>query len=126
MKVVLVGEHIALQGVLNFSSAAEVRATLHQIIEHTHGGLVIDAAELIIADATGLGVLLGVYRRLQSRSRELCLLNPSMGVRHHLARTGMHEDIRVTHDLRGLERAQDVGDGAAAARESDVERRLAS
>lgn len=120
MKVVLVGEHIALQGVLNFSSASDVRSTLHQIIDHTHGPLVVDAADLIIADATGLGVLLGVYRRLQSRSRELCLMNPAMGVRHHLARTGMHEHIRIVHDLRAAESTQ------APDQYSESETRLAS
>lgn len=103
MKIVVAEDHIALQGVLNFASASDVRSTLHEVIESTYGPLVVDASSLIIADATGLGVVLGVFRRLQGRARKLTLLNPSMGVRHLLARTGMHDDIQITHDLRPVE-----------------------
>lgn len=103
MKIVVAEDHIALQGVLNYASASDVRSTLHEVIESTYGPLVLDASRLIIADATGLGVLLGVFRRLQGRARQLTLSNPSIGVRHLLARTGMHDDIQITHDLRTVE-----------------------
>lgn len=67
------GRRLALVGRLDASNVAEVRRALHDALDAGSGDLVVELAEVELADATGLGVLVGAHRRAGRASRRLVL-----------------------------------------------------
>lgn len=67
------GAQLHLQGRLDARSTPSARARLHQEIDAGTGELVLDLRDLEIWDGAGLGVLVGVSRRVQRSGRRLVL-----------------------------------------------------
>ncbi len=69
------GADAALSGRLDVAAAAAVRQGLHRLVDEGDGELVLDVSELSVADATGLGLIVGVHHRSLLRGRRLVLLD---------------------------------------------------
>jgi anti-anti-sigma factor len=67
------GAKLALRGRLDAASTPSARPRLHREIDSGSGELVLHLADLEIWDGAGLGVLVGVSRRVQRAGRRLVL-----------------------------------------------------
>lgn len=64
---------LRLAGRLDVTTVGGVRTALHAAIEGGAGDLTVSLADVEIADATGLGVLVGAHRRAHANGRRLVL-----------------------------------------------------
>ncbi|WP_345711685.1 STAS domain-containing protein [Kineococcus glutinatus] len=67
------GRLVRLHGRLDVHSVPDVREALHRAVDGGTGDLVAGLGDAHIADATGLGVLVGAHRRAQRQGRRLVL-----------------------------------------------------
>ena len=92
---VTAGAELALTGRLDVSSVADVRAALHDAIDHGTGDLVVDLSGVELIDATGLGVLLGADRRAKQQGRRIVLRDAAPRVRRILRVTRLHRVLTL-------------------------------
>ena len=84
--------HVKLLGELDESCSGYVRAAIDSLIDD--GGikrLVIDMSELSFMDSTGIGVLIGRYKRLKPRGIPIFLRAPNPAVDRVLGLSGIYE-----------------------------------
>lgn len=83
--------HIGLQGELDESVSKSTRETLDAIIsEPTVNKVIIDMSKLSFMDSTGIGVLIGRYKKLLINNVPLIIANPSKTVDKILSLSGMY------------------------------------
>lgn len=85
----------ALFGEFDLACAQEVRLQLDEAIDAGISRLVVDLRGVPFIDSSGLGVLLGRYRRISERGGELCLAAPRPAVRTVLELSGVPQVVRV-------------------------------
>lgn len=84
--------HVKLSGELDEHTSAYVRTSLDGLTEC--GGikrLYIDMSELSFMDSTGIGVLIGRYKRLKPRGVAIFLKSPTAAVDRVLGLSGIYE-----------------------------------
>lgn len=87
---------VAINGDLDMKTAGPLREALDQLIDrYRDKHLVIDLAEVDFIDSSGLGVLLGRYKKLAAEDRSLSLVGVRPSVKAVLALTGMLAIIPV-------------------------------
>ncbi len=89
----LVGKtlYVGLSGELDESSAVYVRSKLDSVIEATNmKKLVIEMSELTFMDSTGIGVLLGRYKKLCAHGIPVYLANPTPVIDKLLKLSGLY------------------------------------
>jgi len=78
-------EHIAileLHGVLDVESAPTFKTALQSILDKgSNQAVVVDMADVAFMDSSGLGVLIGAYRRLNGMGGRIALVNVVSAVR---------------------------------------------
>ncbi|CAB1128687.1 anti-sigma F factor antagonist (spoIIAA-2); anti sigma b factor antagonist RsbV [Candidatus Hydrogenisulfobacillus filiaventi] len=81
---------VALKGELDLTTAGPLREALDQLLDrHPGRDLVLDLAEVPFVDSSGLGVILGRYRRVRQEGRQLAIVNPRPHVRAVFDMAGM-------------------------------------
>ena len=84
--------HVKLSGELDELCGAYVRSALDILID---GGdykrVYIDLSELSFMDSTGIGVLIGRYKRLKPRGVPIILQSPTPSVDRVLGLSGIYE-----------------------------------
>ena len=84
--------YVVLSGELDEYSAGHTRMKLDDIFA---GGdfsqIIIDLSELEFMDSTGIGVLIGRYKRMKSRNIPIFICNPSMHAEKIFKMTGLYE-----------------------------------
>ena len=88
------GRLVRVSGRLDVHSVPEVRAALHAAVDRGSGRLVVNVDGVVVADATGLGVLVGAHRRAQRAGRELVLRDVPLPALRLVRVTRLH---RVLH-----------------------------
>lgn len=84
--------HIWLSGELDECASKMVREKLDAIIEFENPKkVIIDMSNLEFMDSTGVGVLLGRFKKLQEKSIPLIIANPSRVVDKLLNLTGIYK-----------------------------------
>ena len=78
-----------LNGELDISTSERLRAELLQLIDEGCRTLVIDMSELALIDSTGLGVLVGILKRVLQHGGELQLRSPRRSARKVFDITGL-------------------------------------
>jgi anti-sigma B factor antagonist len=78
-----------LRGELDVSSSERLRADLLALIENGCRSLVVDMSELALIDSTGLGVLVGILKRILQHGGEMVLKGPRAGARKVFVITGL-------------------------------------
>jgi anti-sigma B factor antagonist len=71
---------IALEGELDLAGSPCVRQALVDAINDGAGRVAVDLSSLSFVDSTGLGVLVGAYKRARSFDIEFVLVNPTRAV----------------------------------------------
>ncbi|MCL2675242.1 MAG: anti-sigma factor antagonist [Firmicutes bacterium] len=83
--------YIGLSGELDSSNADYVRGKMDELIENSIDRLVVDLSMLDFMDSTGVGVLLGRYKRLRAKSVPIFLASPQKGVDKVLTLSGVYD-----------------------------------
>ncbi|NAZ82535.1 STAS domain-containing protein, partial [Kineococcus sp. R8] len=86
----LFGQAVRVAGRLDVHTVPDVRAALHAALDAGTGDLVASLADAVVADATGLGVLVGAHRRAQRLGRRLVLEDVPLPVLRLLRVTKLH------------------------------------
>lgn len=85
---------ILLNGELDEYSANYVRDSLDNLINKmSFNKLVIDMSELEFMDSTGIGVLIGRYKKLKSKNILMYIINPNIHIERIFKMSGLYEII---------------------------------
>ena len=99
VRVVKPGASLALSGRLGAATVADVRAALTLATDSGVGDLLIDLREVELADATGLGVLIGAHRRADRVGRRLVLQGVPERIERLLLATRLHRVLNVDRTI---------------------------
>jgi len=85
--------YILLCGELDEYTAQNVRSNLDALIDTQKGyvQVVIDLSELTFMDSTGVGVLIGRYKKLREKNKPIFITNPSRVAERIFKMSGLYE-----------------------------------
>lgn len=84
--------YVLLCGELDEHSAQYTRITLDEIFDKPDfNKIIIDLAELTFMDSTGIGVLIGRYKRMKDREVPIFIANPSTHAEKIFKMTGLYD-----------------------------------
>ena len=87
--------YIGIAGELDEAAAQNARDTLDALIDEQNSKsikkVMLDLSELIFMDSTGIGVLLGRFKKLKQRDIPLHLANPTKAVDKLLTLCGIYK-----------------------------------
>lgn len=87
-----------LAGELDHHAAETVRVQLDQAMDRLHPPrVVLDLSQLAFMDSSGLGVILGRYKRIKERGGVLAISGTSPAVERLFALSGMHRIVTLYH-----------------------------
>lgn len=85
---------ISLSGELDEYSANYTRESMDQIISNTNfTKLIIDMGDLEFMDSTGIGVLIGRYKKLKTKNKSMYVINPTIHIERIFQMSGLYEII---------------------------------
>ncbi|PWI56972.1 anti-sigma F factor antagonist [Sulfoacidibacillus thermotolerans] len=88
-----------LHGELDHHAAENVRGTLDREIEATKVDcLILDLRGVTFMDSSGLGVILGRYKKMQAISGELVVTSLSKPVERLFEMSGLHKIMKIYKD----------------------------
>ena len=85
------GSMVVVDGELDASTAPRLGANLHQLIDAGAPSITLDCTDLAFIDSQGLGVLVGVARRLRDAGGSLHLHNAGSQLRRVLQLTKLDQ-----------------------------------
>ena len=85
--------YILLSGELDEYTAQNVRKNLDVLLETQKGfvQVVMDLSELTFMDSTGVGVLIGRYKKLRESNKPIFITNPSRNAERIFKMSGLYE-----------------------------------
>lgn len=84
--------YVLLSGELDEHSASYTRLTLDEMFDKPNfKKIVIDLSELDFMDSTGIGVLIGRYKKMKDKSIPIFITNPSSHAEKIFKMTGLYE-----------------------------------
>lgn len=87
--------NIDLAGELDVSTADELKEYLHKLIEERVIDIKINLTNLDYIDSTGLGVMIGVLKKLKIEEKEIYIINPKSNVKKIFTITGLDKIFKV-------------------------------
>jgi len=83
--------YLILNGELDEHSAVYTRETLDNILDkESYNQVVVDLNELEFMDSTGIGVMIGRYKKLKQNDIPLYLVNPNKHIDKIFEMTGLY------------------------------------
>ena len=84
--------YVLLSGELDEHSASHTRIRLDELfMAEDFGQIIIDLSELDFMDSTGIGVLIGRYKRMRNKKIPIYICNPSKQAEKIFIMTGLYE-----------------------------------
>lgn len=84
--------YVILSGELDEHSAYQTRITLDDIFSNPNfNQVIIDLSELDFMDSTGIGVLVGRYKKLKDKNIPIFICNPSTHAEKIFKMTGLYD-----------------------------------
>jgi len=84
--------YVLLSGELDEHNAYNTRIKLDEIFgEKGFKQIIIDLSELDFMDSTGIGVLIGRYKRMKDKNIPIYICNPSLHAEKIFKMTGLYE-----------------------------------
>ena len=80
---------VLLEGELDISTADKLKEHLHKLADEKIIDIKIDLSNLDYIDSTGLGVMIGVLKKLKIEDKEIYILNPKNNVKKIFTITGL-------------------------------------
>lgn len=85
----------ALSGELDHNSAEEVRVKIDDRIDRDNiEKVVLDFSGVIFMDSSGIGAVLGRYKKLSNKSGSLCIAAPNKNVNRIFELAGLYKVIK--------------------------------
>lgn len=87
---------VRLDGEIDHHSTGEIRDALDKMIAETRPkSFVLELSDIDFMDSSGLGLVLGRYRRLEEIGAKMLIKNPSARIERMLAMVGADKLIRI-------------------------------
>lgn len=86
---------IHLEGELDVSSADKLKEYLHNLADEKILDMKINLENLDYIDSTGLGVMIGVLKKLKTDNKEIYILNPKNNVKKIFTITGLDKIFKM-------------------------------
>ena len=85
--------YILLSGELDEYTAQSVRKNLDVLLDTQKGyvQIVMDLSELTFMDSTGVGVLIGRYKKLKTKNQQIYITNPSTHAEKIFLMSGLYQ-----------------------------------
>lgn len=85
--------YILLSGELDEYTAQSVRKNLDTLLDTQKGfvQIVMDLSELTFMDSTGVGVLIGRYKKMRESNKPIFITNPSRNAERIFKMSGLYE-----------------------------------
>jgi len=84
--------HVELMGELDEYTASYVRDYLDDaFVSYSFNDVVIDMSNLDFMDSTGIGVLLGRYKKLKNKNKQIYISNPNATIEKIFNMSGIYE-----------------------------------
>lgn len=80
---------VTLEGELDVSTADKLKEQLHKIVDEEMLDVKINLSDLEYIDSTGLGVMIGVLKKLRVNNKEIYILKPRDNVKKIFNITGL-------------------------------------
>jgi len=81
--------NIVLEGELDVSTADKLKEYLHKLADEQIIDMKINLSNLDYIDSTGLGVMIGVLKKLKVEEKEIHIINPKSNVKKIFTITGL-------------------------------------
>ena len=86
---------LIIEGELDVSTADKLKEYLHKLADEQVLDMKINLANLDYIDSTGLGVMIGVLKKLRSEEKEIYIINPKSNVKKIFTITGLDKIFKV-------------------------------
>ncbi len=86
---------IFLKGEVDIYTASQLKETLNDMVSSKAEDVIVDASELDYIDSTGLGVLIGILKRLKQQEKDIYILNARQNVKKLFSITGLDKIFKV-------------------------------
>ena len=87
--------NISLKGELEVSTADKLKEYLHNLADEKILDMKINLDKLDYIDSTGLGVMIGVLKKLKTDNKEIHILNPKSNVKKIFTITGLDKIFKM-------------------------------
>ena len=86
---------VSLGGELDVSTADELKKELHKLVDEKNIDMRLNLENLDYIDSTGLGVIIGILKRLKIVSKEVYIEKPKNNVRKIFSITGLDKIFKL-------------------------------
>jgi anti-sigma B factor antagonist len=86
---------ISVEGELDVSTADKLKEYLYNLADEKILDMKINLERLDYIDSTGLGVMIGVLKKLKTDNKEIYILNPKSNVKKIFTITGLDKIFKV-------------------------------
>ncbi len=86
---------VSLEGELDVSTADELKKYLHKIVDEKNIDIRLNLENLDYIDSTGLGVMIGILKRLKIDNKEVYIEKPKNNVRKIFNITGLDKIFKL-------------------------------
>lgn len=84
--------YVSFNGELDEYNAKQAKETLDDMFEgNDFNQIVIDLSELEFMDSTGIGMLIGRYKKMKGENKNIYICNPSKHIDRIFKMTGLYE-----------------------------------
>lgn len=86
---------IQLVGDVDIQSSNHLKEEINGMLNEVETDLLIDCASLSYIDSTGLGVLIGVLKRVKNVEKDITIVNAQNNIKKLLGITGLDKIFRI-------------------------------
>lgn len=86
---------VSLSGELDVSTADELKKYLHSLVDEKNIDIRLNVEKLDYIDSTGLGVMIGILKRLKGESKEVYIEKPKNNVKKIFNITGLDKIFKL-------------------------------
>ena len=86
---------VSLAGELDVSTADELKKSLHKLVDEKNIDMKLNLENLDYIDSTGLGVMIGILKRLKIENKEVYIEKPKSNVRKIFNITGLDKVFKM-------------------------------
>jgi len=91
---------VRLVGELDHHSAEEVRNRVDDMLDkESYTKLILDFTGVTFMDSSGIGAVIGRYKKISLRNGKVCIANPKTSVKRVFELSGMFKIISVYDDV---------------------------
>lgn len=95
---------VSLHGDVDVSTEADARRDLYGAVQSHPAGVILDLSDVAFIDSTGLGVLIGMLRRLNAHDVPLALVVTGAGIARIFSITRLDQVFPITGSVAAARR----------------------